>query len=137
MGIVMADTALGHGPTSRLRRRSWPVAVTALSLVTAMVYCLLWSPLVRHTHQWVVPGDIWGTFRSAQFVGWGDLGNVYGAGTGLVTFPGILLLLAPVAMITGAFGMTDSFPFQLAHPTSWLVLGPYEILISCRRDLRL
>ncbi|MGH9122064.1 MAG: hypothetical protein ACRDYC_08965, partial [Acidimicrobiales bacterium] len=96
-----------------------------------MAYCLLWSPLLGRTHQWVVPGDIWGAFRSAQFVGWGDLGNVYGAGTGLVTFPGILLLFAPVAMITGAFGMTASFPFQLPHPTSWLVLGPYEILISC------
>jgi hypothetical protein len=131
MGILMVDNVVGHGLAARLRRRSWPTAITALSLVTGMLYCLLWSPLVRHTHQWVVPGDIWGAFRSAQFVGWGDLGNVYGAGTGLVTFPGILLLFAPVAMITGAFGMTDSFPFQLAHPTSWLVLGPYEILISC------
>jgi hypothetical protein len=131
MGILMVDNVTGHGLTARLRRRSWPVAITALSLVTGMAYCLLWSPLVRHTHQWVVPGDIWGAFRSAQFVGWSDLGNVYGAGTGLVTFPGSLLLFAPVAMITSVFGMTDSFPFQLAHPTSWLLLGPYEILISC------
>ena len=66
-----------------------------------MAYCLLWAPVVRHTHSWVVPWDIWGAFRSAQFIGWGDLGNVYGAGTGLVTFPGILLLFAPVAMLAG------------------------------------
>jgi len=56
---------------------------------------------------------------------------VYGAGTGLVTFPGVLLLLAPIAMLTGTFGMSENFPFILAHPTAWLVLGPYEILISC------
>jgi hypothetical protein len=115
----------------RVRRRSWPVAITAFSLVIGMAYCLLWGPMVSHAGSWRIPGDIWGAFRSAQFIGWGDLGNVYGAGTGLVTFPGILLLFAPVALLTGAFGMTESFPFNLPHPTAWLVLGPYEILISC------
>jgi hypothetical protein len=79
----------------------------------------------------VIPWDIWGTYRSAHFIGWGDLGNVYGDDTGLVTFPGILVLLAPVAMLTGALGMTESFPFNVPHPSAWLVLGPYEILISC------
>ena len=63
-------------------------------------------------------------------IGWGALGNVYGAGTRLITFPGIPLLLSPLALITGALGMSESFPFVLAHPSAWLVLGPYEILIS-------
>jgi hypothetical protein len=131
MRTPMLDDVIGGGLTERLRRRSWPIAVTALSLVTGMAYCLLWSPVVRHSHVWVVPWDIWGAFRSAQFIGWGDLGNIYGAGTGLVTLPGILLLFLPVVLIAGAFGMTESFPFILPHPTAWLVLGPYEILISC------
>lgn len=131
MHVLTVDDPIGRGFTQRVRRRSWPIAVTALSLATGMAYCLLWGPVVRHSHVWVVPWDIWGAFRSAQFVGWGDLGNVYGAGTGLVTFPGILLLFAPLAMVAGAFGMTESFPFSLPHPTTWLVLGPYEILISC------
>ncbi len=131
MHTTTVDDVMSPGLASRLRRRSWPLAITALSLVMGMAYCLLWAPVVRHTHVWVVPWDIWGAFRSAQFIGWGDLGNVYGAGTGLVTFPGILLLFAPVAVLTGWFGMTASFPFNLAHATVWLVLGPYEILISC------
>ena len=74
--------------------------------------------------------DIWGAYRSAHMIGWGALGNVYGAGTRLITFPGIPLLLSPLALITGALGMSESFPFVLAHPSAWLVLGPYEILIS-------
>jgi hypothetical protein len=123
--------AIDGGFSQRLGRRAWPIVVTVLSLVTGMAYCLLWSPIVRHTHVWVVPWDIWGAYRSAHLIGWGDLGGVYSAGTGLVTFPGILLLFAPVAMVTGAFGMTESFPFNLPHPTAWLALGPYEILISC------
>jgi hypothetical protein len=121
----------GRGFTGRVRRRSWPIAVTVLSLATGMAYGLLWAPLVRHTQTWLAPGDIWGAYRSAAFIGWGDLGNIYGGDTGLVTFPGILLLFTPVAMLTGAFGMTQSFPFYLPHPTAWLVLGPYEILMSC------
>ena len=76
---------VGRGLAARLRRRSWPLAVTVVSLVTGMAYCLLWGPLVRHTQSWIVPWDIWGAYRSAHFVGWGDLGNVYSAGTGLVT----------------------------------------------------
>jgi hypothetical protein len=117
----------------RARRRSWPIAVTVLSVVTGMVYSVVWGPTLYHSHfgEWTVPGDIWSAFRSAQFIGWGDLGNVYGAGTGLVTFPGILLLFAPVALLAGALNMTESFPFTLPHPTAWLLLGPYEILISC------
>jgi hypothetical protein len=76
-------------------------------------------------------GDVWGAYRSAHYIAWGSLGGVYAAGTGIVTFPGILLLFAPLAALTGHFGMTESFPFYLPHPTAWLVLGPYEIVIGC------
>jgi len=101
-----------------------------LLLVTGMAYTLWWAPVVRHHDYWVVPVDIWGAYRSAHMIGWGALGNVYGAGTGIITFPGILLLLTPLALITGALGMSESFPVSLAHPSAWLVLGPYEIVIS-------
>lgn len=123
--------AVRLGIRSRLRQRSWPLAITVLSVLTGMAYCLVWGPALVHSQSWRISGDIWGTFRSAQFIGWGDLGNVYGDSTGLVTFPGVLLVFAPVAMLAGALGMTASFPFTLPHPTAWLLLGPYEILISC------
>ncbi len=116
---------------ARLRRRAWPLVVTALTLGLQAVYSLWWAPVVRHHGYWVYPGDIWGEFRSAHFIGWGDLGGVYSASTALVTFPGMLLVLAPIAMLCGALGLTESFPYVLPHPTAWLVLGPYVIVVSC------
>lgn len=96
-----------------------------------MAYCLCWAAVVRHHPYWIYPADIWSAYRSAHFIGWGALGSVYAAGTGLVTFPGILLLFTPCALLTGHLGMTESFPYYVPHPTSWLVLGPYEMVLGC------
>ncbi len=126
-------TACGPRPVvsvSRLHRRVGPLAVTVAFVVTGMAYSLFWAPVVRHVPYWIEPGDIWATFRGAHYVGWGDLGGIYGSGAGLVTFPGILLALAPVAMLSGGLGLSESFPKYLTHPTAWLVLGPYEMILS-------
>lgn len=124
-----------RGPVSavraRLRNRRWPIAVTLVMVVTAMAFNLFWGVVVRHHDYWVEPGDIWGAYRSAHYIGWGSLGSVYAVGTALVTFPGILLLFTPVAMITASLGLSESFPYYIPHPTAWFVLGPYEILIGC------
>jgi len=111
--------------------RRWPILVSVVVLATGMAYSFWWGPVVRHRAMWVFPGDIWGAYRSAHFIAWGALGSVYAAGTRIVTFPGILLLFAPLAMLTGALGMTESFPHFTAHPTAWLLLAPYEIVIGC------
>jgi len=127
--VTDSETRPGAG-MARLRRRAWPLAVTVAFVLLGMAYTLWWAPVVRHQAYWLDPGDLWATYRGAHYVGWGDLGGVYGAGTALVTFPGILLALAPVAMLTGTLGLSESFPKYLAHPQSWLVLGPYELLLS-------
>jgi hypothetical protein len=129
MNATMKDERLPSGVASRLRRRTWPLLVTVAFVALGMAFSLFWAPLVRHHPYWVTPGDVWSTYRSAHFVGWGYLGGVYGAGTGLVTFPGILLVLAPLAMLTGALGLTEAFPRFVPHPTAWLALGPYEMLL--------
>jgi len=124
-------TRVRHAVATRIRRRRWPVVVTMIVLSTGMAYGLLWGPLVRHVNSWIFSGDIWSTYRSAHFIAWGAMGSVYAAGTGLVTFPGLLFLLAPLAALTGHLGMTESFPYFVPHPTAWLLLGPYEMLIGC------
>jgi hypothetical protein len=114
---------------SWIARRKWVILLALLLVASGMVYTLVVAPAVDHSSAWIVPGDIWGTFRSAQYVGWGDIGDIYSGGTGLVTFPGIAVLLAPVTMLAGFLGLTASFqPIFLAHPTAWLVLGPTEMV---------
>jgi hypothetical protein len=112
-----------------LRRRALPLAVTVAFVLIGMAFSFWWGPVVRHHPYWITPGDLWSTYRAAHYVGWGDLGGIYGAGTALVTFPGIVLLLSPVAMVTGKLGLSESFPKFLAHPTSWFVLGPVSFLL--------
>jgi hypothetical protein len=115
------------------RRRRWPLAAALASVVTGMAFSLAWGPVVHGgtwTHMWLTPGDLWGVYRSAHYVGWGGYSDIYGAGTGFLSFPGILFLYAPLAALTGALGMTENFPYPLAHPTTWLVLGPYSLLIG-------
>lgn len=115
--------------TSWLVARRYALAAMALVLITGMAFSFFWWPLHGHAG-WDAPGDIWATYRGAHFVGWGDLGGVYASGTALVTFPGITVVLAPVAMLTGALGLSESYPYMLPHPTAWLVLGPVELLLG-------
>ncbi|HXW34270.1 MAG TPA: hypothetical protein VEJ87_06800 [Acidimicrobiales bacterium] len=117
------------GPQTHFKRRIFPIVATAVTLIAGMSYTLLNNDAGRIDF-WTIPGDIWSTFRSAQYVGWGNYAGIYSVGNGLVTFPGIVLLLTPVAMLSGALGLGESYPFSLPHPTSWLILGPYEILFS-------
>jgi hypothetical protein len=113
-------------------RRRAPLTATAVFVVVGMAYTFWWGPVVQHAPQWIVPGDIWSTFRAAHWVGWGDLGGVYGGDSQLVAFPGIAVLLAPVAMVSNALGMSESIaPVFLAHPSSWYLLGPATMVLGC------
>jgi hypothetical protein len=116
---------------AHLRRRRWALLVMLIFVIVSMVYSLWWNPVVHHSQVWMIPGDIWSTFRAAHWVGWGNIGGIYGADTQLVTFPGIAVLLAPVAMISGTLGLGESHaPIFLSQPTSWLLLGPAILLLG-------
>lgn len=111
---------------------STPVLVAWVAVVASgMAYTLWWGSLVHHVNVWIVPGDIWGTFRDAHIIGWGGEGILYTSGverlTGFIGPPGMPLLLAPVAMVAGALHLSESLPTTLAHPTAWLLLGPLEM----------
>lgn len=124
------DVASRASLSGWLHRRVLPLSLLVGTVLVSMAFTLFWGPVVLHHSYWVVPGDIWGTFRTAQFVSWGDIGDVYKSGAGLVTIPGISVALAPVALVATHLNLSTSFPFSLAHPTAWLVLGPVECALG-------
>ena len=99
-----------------------------------MAYSFLWLPLTLHgfySHFWLTPGDLWSSYRTAHWVGWGAYGSLYSATGTYLTFPGIAILLAPVAVLTHALGMSECFPLMIPHPTAWILLGPIELGLGC------
>ena len=105
--------------------RSW------LFTTVSLAFTFLWGPVVRHQALWVVPGDIWSTFRGAHMVAWGNIGGIYSPDYGLLTFPAVVVVLAPVAIVTGHFGLTESIgALTVTHPSAWLWLGPATLLLG-------
>jgi hypothetical protein len=114
-----------------LRHRAVPLCVAVAMLVVGMTFEFLWGPVVFHMSGWFNQGDMWGMFRAAHFVGWGYLGGVYSPENTVVTYPGMAILLAPVAMLSGALHLSESFPpMVVAHPTAVFLVLPYEIILA-------
>jgi hypothetical protein len=112
-------------------RQLWPVMLTVVFVSAGMAYMLCWNSVVHHSDSWVTGGDLWGIYRGAHYIGWGYLGGIYTNGTGIVAFPGMSVLLAPVAWLTGELHMTESYaPYFLARPGAALVLQPIELLVG-------
>ena len=110
------------------RRRATPIACTLMVLVAGMALSLLWVLLVDHVSGWLAPPDLWQTFRAAHMVGWGGEADIYQAGTDFLSPPAFPVLLAPIAMLSGALHLSESFLIMLPHPTAWLLLGPADFL---------
>jgi len=108
----------------------WPLIATVTILVTGMAYSFWWAHIYYHAYGWITPADIWSTFRDAHWVGWGSEGAIYDSNTSLVTFPGIAVLLTPLALLQNPLHLTASFPLYLAKPTEWYILGPVNLLLG-------
>ncbi len=124
---VLQDTEVPTRP-GWWRVHAWPFAGMVAILLTGMAFSFFWNLVVHHINAWNTPPDLWGTFRDAHYVIWDGEGQVYNANTSFVTFPGIAVLLSPVAEIQRIFNLTESFPVYLYRPTAWFVLGPVDML---------
>ncbi len=122
---------IGSSIARRCSRRRWPLLLSIAMLAAGIAFMLEWNPLVHHSPSWNVGGDLWNTFRAAHYVGWGYLGGVYDPANGIITFPGMATLLAPVAMLSGTLHLSESFlPYTLQHPTAALLLVPIELAMA-------
>ena len=105
-----------------------PLAGT-IALLAVFMGASLW--VVPHLHQsggWVYTEDIWNYLQLGHFTDIGIYQVIYGQG--LTTTPGVIVPLAPVWAIVHATGLSVAYLFYVPHPTAWLVLGPYEVLLS-------
>ena len=85
----------------------------------------------QHRRRWATGGDLWGIFRAAHYVGWGFFGGVYDPTTGVNSLPGIEILLAPVAMISGHIGSHRVVSAVLPGPSHGRAASqPTELLLA-------
>jgi hypothetical protein len=112
-------------------RRLFPLLVTAGLLVIGMIGTTLIGPRLIGRTAWSLPEDLWGTLVAAQRLAHLDLAGLYTQPTGLVSFPGAAVILAPAAAVAEAAGLSLRHPGpHNPQPGVWLVAGPYMIAIS-------
>jgi hypothetical protein len=115
----------------RLARRLFPLIASA-GLIAVGMSATTWVTIFLHLKEWALPYDIWGTMIAATRLVHGQIGGIYAQPTGLVSLPGTAVILAPVAVVTSALGLSLRLPGTTnLHPEVWLFIGPYEIAISC------
>jgi hypothetical protein len=115
----------------RLVERRTPLVLTGMVFIVGLLFMFAWNPIVVHNDSWNVGTDLWGIFRGAHFVTWGYLGGVYEPANGVNSFPGMSVILAPVAALSSRLHLSESYsPFILLHPTAALILQPTELLLG-------
>jgi hypothetical protein len=99
----------------------------------AMVYSLyLFAHLYHHRllghHVWYATSDTWQMVDAGRFVWHGALGNVYEAAN-TYALPLSFILTAPVSALVDHYRLAEGI-VPLAHPSAWLVVGPYSLLFG-------
>lgn len=101
------------------------VLLTLLTIGLGMLASLVLVPLVTRYHGWQAPEDVWPSLLAANSVSVGAIGFVYSQAPFFVATPLIAIVLAPAAAVASLFKLTSDYPYQIPHPTAWLVYGPY------------
>ena len=113
-----------------LSRKRSPLLASVAIVIVGMAYSIWWAPLVRHGSYWVTPQDLWGSFLAAVHASHGQFGQIYSPSTGFVSFPGLVLVLVPVAALCDSLHLGTEIPGSLvAHPSAWLILGPLSLAL--------
>lgn len=129
-GMVPVPFAVAGASVSWAARRLFPLLATSGLIVIGMTVSLLGPRLVGQTG-WSLPHDLWGTLLAAQRLVRLELGGLYTQPTGLVTFPGAAVILAPAVLLSDAAGLSLHIPGpHNPQPLIWLLAGPYMIAIS-------
>jgi hypothetical protein len=112
----------------RLQRRAWPIVFTVGFFALGMLYFFRWGPIVQHVpSSWLGAEDIWSTYNASVAFIHGHWATVYSVNTGFLAFPGILIVLAPVAALGGTLHTTlvgvEKNHHLVAHPVVYSFSG--------------
>jgi hypothetical protein len=119
------------GPAGRLRRRLFPLLATVCLIAVAMFSSVWFGPRLAGSSAWALPDDLWGTLVAAQRLAHLDFSGLYTQPTSLVSLPGTAAILAPIAAIISAAGISLQAPgAHNPQPGAWLLAGPYEIAVA-------
>ncbi|HZT64512.1 MAG TPA: hypothetical protein VFA11_01860 [Acidimicrobiales bacterium] len=110
----------------------WLPVVAGLAVVTTgLAFDFYWPEVVHHQHYWMTPSDLWASLRATRFVQHGALSYVYGSQSGLVTLPGLEVLLVPVNFLIDVLHLVPAVPgIYPAKPSAYYVLGPAQMLTA-------
>ncbi|MCL4445922.1 MAG: hypothetical protein M1134_03460 [Actinobacteria bacterium] len=134
LGVNRSLGPIGSNRLSRwVNKHIAPLIATALLVVLGMNFTIWWAIEVKHEiSQWLTPPDLWGSYLGSVALVHGHLTQIYSGVTGLVSLPGIVYVLAPVAAVGSALhlGVSQQFVGGYTEPTAWVILGPYEMILG-------
>jgi len=125
---IESHSAIRPNSSGWLKTYSLPLIFFLAMSVIGMIFSFLFSPIFLHSSSWITPPDLWGTFRTSQYIVWGAEGQIYNTPAHLQTFPGISVILSPIAWLSDALHLSESFPLNLSQPSAWLLLGPAQYI---------
>lgn len=115
-------------PGSDRHAWAWSAAIALVTAGALMAYTVWWMPVVHGVHRWNVGGDIWLLTQPGRFVAYGAFGYLYSAVGGFYALPLSAILVAPAVRLADHLHLIEGYPFSVAHPTAWLIVGPWEML---------
>ena len=113
----------------RLRRRTWPLITSGVMMGTWAAYTFLWNPVVYHERLGPARRSV-GHLSSGALHRLGRHRGYLLKRYRLHHLPGVLLVLAPLAILTYHFQLSESYPRAVPHPSAWPILGPVSILLG-------
>jgi hypothetical protein len=111
-----------------------PIFGSAAFVLTTLIFTMWWNDFRNHIDLWWVPGDFWTSYFSSSALIHGHLGSIYAQQDwgGVVTFPGLVVLLAPAVALGQSLHLLVGVPYTaVATPTIWLLLEPFDLLAGC------
>ena len=99
----LLDSHLGRPAVDRLTRRIWPLVASAVYVILGLLKIFRWGSVGWHIPSlWISPNDLYESYVASSLAVHGHIGAIYQVNN-FAELPGILVALAPLAALSGAF----------------------------------